>query len=181
MDTNLSRKLSSADPVQVAMVKGLVAGTVNLGLALATGASVPSPTFIFAGAVVGFFSVGVSLVLFMLGLRHLGTARTGAYFSFAPFIGASVALVLLREPITLTLLAAGALMGVGLWLHLTERHEHEHVHAQLEHEHRHVLDQHHRHEHDGPVTESHSHAHRHTTLRHRHPHYPDLHHRYRHS
>jgi drug/metabolite transporter (DMT)-like permease len=181
IDNNLTRKLSSADPVQIAMIKGIVAGTANLVLALLLGASAPTLGFIAAGAFVGFFGIGLSLVMFMLGLRHLGTARTGAYFSLAPFVGALLSIVLLREPVTIQLLAAGALMAVGLWLHLSERHEHEHVHEPREHEHRHVHDEHHRHEHDGPVTEPHSHWHRHEPLRHGHPHYPDLHHRHRHG
>lgn len=181
IDNNLTRRLSSADPVQIAMIKGLVAGSVNFGLALTTGAAVPSASFILAGGVVGFFGIGVSLVMFTLGLRHLGTARTGAYFSLAPFIGAALALVLLAEPLTPTLMVAGVLMGFGLWMHLTERHEHKHQHAALEHDHRHVHDEHHQHEHEGPVTEPHSHWHRHEPMRHKHPHYPDLHHRHGHG
>src|SRR5690606_22450096 len=100
IDNNLTRKLSAADPVQIAMIKGWVAGSVNSGLALATGAAVPAAGFVVAGGVVGLFGIGVSLVMFMLGLRHLGTARTGAYFSLAPFIGAALALVLVAEPLT---------------------------------------------------------------------------------
>ncbi|HWA18064.1 MAG TPA: DMT family transporter [Devosia sp.] len=181
LDNNLTRKLSSADPVEIAMVKGLVAGLANLILALATGATIPPLSFILAGSLVGFFGIGVSLVLFMLGLRHLGAARTGAYFSLAPFIGAVLALVLLGETVTIQLVIAGLLMGAGLWVHLAERHEHEHVHEPLEHEHSHVHDIHHQHPHDGPITEPHSHPHRHEVLVHSHPHYPDLHHRHRHG
>jgi len=181
IDNNLTRKLSSADPVQIAMLKGLVAGTVNLVLALASGAVLPSASIIASGALTGFFGVGVSLVMFMLGLRHLGTARTGAYFSLAPFIGALLAIIFLHEPLTLQLLAAGVLMTLGLYLHLAERHDHEHVHETLEHDHLHVHDAHHQHDHDGPVSEPHSHRHRHQPLRHRHPHYPDLHHRHGHG
>lgn len=181
IDNNLTRKLSSADPVQIAMIKGLVAGSVNLVLALAGGAALPSMAFILAGAVVGFFGIGISLVMFMLGLRHLGTARTGAYFSLAPFIGAALAIVLIGEPLTPVLLVAAILMGFGLWMHLTERHDHEHEHGPLEHEHRHVHDEHHQHDHDGPVTEPHLHWHRHEPMRHKHPHFPDLHHRHRHG
>lgn len=183
IDNNLTRKLSSADPVQIAMLKGLVAGGVNLTLAVAQGASFPDVGTILAAGVVGFLGYGVSLVLFVLGLRHLGTARTGAYFSLAPFIGALLALTLLSEPLTLRLVAAGCLMAIGLWLHLTERHEHEHTHEAMEHEHRHTHDDHHQHTH-GPGTppgEPHSHWHKHKPLVHRHSHYPDLHHRHGHK
>ena len=117
----------------------------------------------------------------MLGLRYLGTARTGAYFSLAPFIGAVLALTLLDEPLTVRLLAAGGLMAVGLWLHLTERHEHEHTHEALEHEHRHMHDEHHQHAHGPDAPLPHNHWHRHVPLMHRHPHYPDLHHRHGHK
>lgn len=180
IDNNLTRKLSGSDPVRIAMVKGLSAGAANLGLALATGAPVPGWGFIAAGAIVGLFGIGVSLVMFMLALRHLGTARTGAYYSLAPFIGAVLAILLLGEPITLPLALAAALMGFGLWMHLAERHEHEHRHEAMEHEHLHVHDAHHQHEHDGPVTEPHSHWHRHEPMSHAHAHYPDLHHRHQH-
>jgi drug/metabolite transporter (DMT)-like permease len=181
VDNNLTRKLSSADPVVIALIKGLVAGGVNLSLALLLGARLPSIGAIGAAFVVGFFGVGVSLVLFVLGLRHLGSARTGAYFSLAPFLGALIAIVLLSEPVTVQLISAGALMAFGLWLHLTERHEHDHAHEAIEHENNHVHDPHHQHAHEGVATEPHSHWHRHEPLRHRHAHYPDLHHRHEHE
>jgi drug/metabolite transporter (DMT)-like permease len=181
IDNNLTRKLSSVDPVLIAMVKGLVAGLVNSGIALTRGISMPPATIVLAAAVLGFVAVGLSLVLFVLALRHLGSARTGAYFSLAPFLGATVAVVVLHEPVTAQLLLAGGLMGIGLWLHLAERHEHDHVHEPLEHEHAHTHDAHHRHNHDGPVTEPHSHIHRHLPMHHKHPHYPDLHHRHPHG
>ena len=181
LDNNLTRKLSSADPVVTTMIKGLVAGTVNVGLALSVGSSLPSIPVFGAAAMLGFLGIGVSLVLFVLALRHLGTARTGAYFSLAPFIGAVVAILILGEPPTLQLALAAVLMGCGLWLHLAERHEHEHQHEVLEHEHSHVHDKHHGHPHIGKASEPHSHWHRHEPLRHKHPHYPDLHHRHRHG
>jgi hypothetical protein len=169
--------------VQIAMLKGLIAGAVNLSLALWQGAALPPAGTVAAVGIVGFLGYGVSLALFVLGLRHLGTARTGAYFSLAPFIGALLSLTLLDEPLTVRLVAAGGFMGIGLWLHLTERHEHEHAHEAMEHEHRHAHDEHHQHAHgpDDPSGEPHSHWHRHKPLVHRHPHYPDLHHRHGHK
>lgn len=182
IDNNLTRKLSSADPVQIAMVKGLVAGAVNLGLALARGAQLPMVGEIAVAGVVGFLGYGVSLALFVLALRHLGAARTGAYFSTAPFIGALLALMLFAEPLTSILVAAATLMGIGLYLHLAEHHEHEHVHEVMTHGHRHAHDEHHRHSHgpNDPLGEPHAHAHWHEAMRHKHPHYPDLHHRHNH-
>ncbi len=181
IDNNLTRKLSSADPVVIAAIKGLAAGSANVALALLFGARWPALASLGGAALLGFLGVGVSLVLFMLALRHLGAARTGAYFGLAPFIGAVIAVALLAEPVTAQLVAAGLLMGVGLWLHLAERHEHEHWHEAMEHEHLHVHDAHHVHDHDGSVTEPHSHWHRHEPMRHSHPHYPDLHHQHGHG
>jgi drug/metabolite transporter (DMT)-like permease len=182
IDNNLTRRLSSADPVQIAMLKGLLAGTVNISLALVRGSVLPPSGSVAAIALVGFFGYGVSLALFVLGLRYLGTARTGAYFSLAPFIGAVLSVLMLHEPASLRLLAAGGLMAVGLWLHLSERHEHEHAHQAVEHEHSHVHDEHHQHTHaaSDPPGEPHTHTHRHQPLVHKHPHYPDLHHRHTH-
>ncbi len=181
IDNNLTRKLSSADPVMIAMAKGLAAGTINIGIALASGASLPAAGTLLAAGILGFFAIGISLVLFVLALRHLGTARTAAYFSLAPFIGAVVATGVLHEPVTSRLLVAGGLMALGLWLHLAEHHAHEHTHDALEHEHAHRHGEHHQHGHDGPAGEPHSHWHRHRTLRHSHAHYPDPHHRHPHT
>jgi drug/metabolite transporter (DMT)-like permease len=183
IDNNLTRKLSAADPLQIALIKGLVAGSVNLALAFALGAHLPGPAGLAGAVVVGFLGYGVSLVLFVRGLRFLGAARTGAYFSTAPFVGAVLSVIMFDEPLTLQLGAAGLLMAIGVYLHLSETHEHEHMHEALEHEHRHVHDAHHRHKHgpNDPSGEPHSHRHRHEPLTHRHAHYPDLHHRHGHA
>ena len=84
IDNNLTRKLSSADPVLTTMIKGLVAGGVNLSLALLSGSLLPPVATLGAAGLVGFVGVGVSLVLFVLALRHLGAARTGALFLVSP-------------------------------------------------------------------------------------------------
>lgn len=183
IDNNLTRKLSASDPVQIAMIKGLGAGSVNVALALANGAGLPSLPDVVVGGAVGFFGYGVSLVLFVLALRHLGAARAGAYFSTAPFIGAVVAVGFFGDPLTIPLVAAAILMAIGLYLHLAERHDHEHTHEAMEHTHRHTHDLHHQHRHGpgDPPGEPHAHPHRHQPVTHRHPHYPDLHHRHRHE
>jgi drug/metabolite transporter (DMT)-like permease len=183
IDNNLTRKLSAADPVQIALIKGLAAGAVNLTLALALGAHLPGAAAIGGAALIGFLGYGLSLVLFVLALRHLGAARTGAYFSTAPFIGALLAITLFGEPITAGLVIAGLLIASGVYLHLAERHEHAHAHEAFAHEHRHVHDAHHQHPHapGDPVGEPHAHPHRHLPIAHSHAHYPDLHHRHGHA
>ncbi len=185
VDNNLTRKISLSDASFIAMVKGLAAGATNLVLALALDAAWPSAPVVIAASVLGFASYGASLVLFVIGLRHLGSARTGAYFSVAPFMGAVLSLVVLGEPITVPLVISGILMGLGVWLHLTETHRHSHIHEPLEHSHEHahgVGDEHHEHSHDGgTVVGKHTHAHRHAPITHSHAHFPDAHHRHTHG
>lgn len=181
-DNNLTRKISASDPVQIAMLKGLCAGGVNTTLGLLMGGKIPGIPMLVASGVVGFVGYGLSLTFFVLALRHLGVARTGAYFSLAPFVGAGVSVVFFDDQPTVGLLVAAVLMAAGVWLHLTERHEHQHRHQPLEHDHLHTHDAHHQHVHkpgDLPG-EPHSHSHRHEEITHSHPHYPDLHHRHGH-
>lgn len=182
IDNNFTRKVSLGDALYIAMVKGLAAGITNLALALIAGAALPSVAIMLAAGFLGLFSYGLSLVLFVVALRELGTARTGAYFSIAPFAGALIAITFLGEPVTVPLIAAGVLMALGVWLHLTERHDHQHTHASIEHEHEHTHDVHHQHSHAQPVPPGtrHSHWHRHEHMTHKHPHYPDSHHRHDH-
>lgn len=173
IDNNLTRKVALSDASWIAMVKGLAAGATNLVVAVSLGAAWPGAAPVLGAALVGFFSYGTSLTLFVVALRHLGTARTGAYFSGAPFFGALMALALLHEPVTVALLLGGTLMAVGVALHLTERHVHEHMHEPLEHTHAHAHgagDEHHMHEHGEPVPAGtrHSHQHRHHRITHAH-------------
>jgi drug/metabolite transporter (DMT)-like permease len=183
IDNNLLQRVAGGDALQIASLKGLVAGSVNLGLGLAFGQQLPSLGLIGAAGLVGLLGYGLSLVLYVLALRALGTARTGAYYAAAPFIGAGLSVALLGEPLNVQLIIAGLLMGLGLWLHLTEQHGHDHDHVVTEHNHPHEHDAHHQHSHaPGQDTrDGHSHAHSHTPMLHRHPHYPDMHHRHDHA
>jgi drug/metabolite transporter (DMT)-like permease len=182
IDNNLTRKIAAGDAVQIACIKGLAAGSVNLSIALLTGLPLPAWSTAALAGTIGFCGYGLSLVMFVLALRHLGTARTGAYFSAAPFVGAIVSLWLPGESPGAAFWIAMALMGLGIWLHLTEMHVHEHRHDPALHTHPHKHDMHHRHEHDfaWDGEEPHTHAHRHEALVHRHAHFPDIHHRHSH-
>jgi drug/metabolite transporter (DMT)-like permease len=190
VDNNLTRKVALLDAGFIAMSKGLVAGSVNLGLAWMTSSKLPDIGIVAQAALLGFASYGASLVLFVLALRHLGTARTGAYFSIAPFAGALMAVAILNEPVSVPLLLGGVLMAIGVALHLTERHSHKHTHEPLLHDHEHGHadatgeggDVHHAHDHALPVLPgvSHQHLHQHVSLAHTHAHFPDAHHRHGH-
>jgi drug/metabolite transporter (DMT)-like permease len=182
IDNNLTRKVSASDAFFIASSKGVIAGSVNCLLAFSLGATLPAVGLTLSTMLVGFLGYGISLVLFVLALRGLGTARTGAYFSTAPFIGALVAILVFGESPALAFWLASALMGLGVWLHLTESHAHHHVHEPMEHAHQHTHDEHHQHEHPPELQGrgAHSHAHQHAALSHKHPHFPDIHHRHPH-
>ena len=182
IDNNLTRRVSAGDPVTIAAIKGVAAGAVNIAIALSTGSAWPRAVEVAAAGVVGLFGYGVSLALFVVALRELGSARTSAYFSIAPLAGIALALAALGEAPGLLFWLALPLAAAGVWLHISERHAHEHLHQPLEHAHSHVHDEHHRHGHDFPWdgSEPHAHAHRHERMLHSHPHYPDIHHRHHH-
>src|SRR6266705_3335334 len=174
--------LSLAYPLQIVTLKGTIAGPVNLLLGVAAGGALPDLSTGLMATFVGFLCYGVSLALFVLALRHLGSARTAAYFSTAPFFGAIAAVIALHESVTYQPAAAGALMAVGVWLHVTEQHDHEHAHETQEHTHAHIHDETHQHSHgpNDPAGEPHTHRHAHKPLTHSHPHMPDMHHQHRH-
>ena len=184
LDNNLTRKVSAADAVYLAAVKGIAAGLVNTGLALILGERLPPPAGVAEAMMVGLLGYGVSLVLFVLALRGLGAARTGAYFSAAPFMGAAIAVLAFGEHPSPMFWLAAVLMGTGVWLHLQERHEHVHTHFPIMHAHSHIHDEHHPHSHefDWDGREPHAHEHAHGVLTHSHPHYPDItHHQHEHG
>ncbi|MBT9587997.1 DMT family transporter [bacterium] len=183
LDNNFTQKVSAGDPLRIAALKGLSAGTFNLILAAGLRqVQWPSAPVLAGVALTGTLGYGVSLAAFVAALRHLGTARTGAYFSLAPFVGASLSLLIFHEPLTTRFGAAALFMAAGVYLHLTENHDHEHTHEELEHEHEHIHDEHHQHSHEPGqgAAQPHTHRHRHSSLSHKHPHYPDLHHRHEH-
>jgi len=182
IDNNLTRKVALHDASWLAAVKGLVAGPTNLVIAFLLGASIPPLLTVGVAMLTGLFAYGISLVLFIVALRHIGTARAGAYFSIAPFFGAVLAIAM-GDLLTVAFIVAAVLMALGVRLHLTERHAHPHTHEPLEHDHWHTHpDAHHDHEHAEPVPAGirHRHPHQHVELTHTHEHYPDSHHRHSH-
>jgi drug/metabolite transporter (DMT)-like permease len=183
IDNNLTRKVSAGDPFFIAGCKGLVSGVVSLSLALSFELKFPDLITTSYALLVGFIGYGASLVLFVFALRGLGTSRTGAYFSTAPFVGAAIAILFFHDTTSVLFWVAAALMGIGVWLHLTEHHEHEHIHEELTHSHSHLHDEHHQHTHDFPWDgkEPHTHSHKHKAITHSHSHYPDIHHRHNHK
>lgn len=183
LDNNFSRNISAAPLLKIVSIKSVIAGLTNTSLALLLGVSFSiTPSVLAMSTVVGFIGYGLSLVCFVLALRLIGTSRTSAYFSLAPFVGAGLSIVFLGDPLSWQIGVASLCMGIGIYLYLTEYHTHAHYHEALVHEHWHMHDAHHQHTHQptDPPGEPHSHIHRHEPLYHNHPHYPDIHHRHAH-
>jgi drug/metabolite transporter (DMT)-like permease len=180
VDNNITRQLTHKNPFSIARIKGLVAGLVTLLIAHSVGDSLPAPPFILCALLLGAFSYGASLVLFVYALRYIGTSRTATWFQTAPFLGAVVSILLLGDPLSFRLVVSGFIMICAAALLLREHHEHEHEHPAIRHEHRHEHDEHHRHEHEIEPTGPHAHPHYHSPIAHSHMHLPDLHHRHGH-
>lgn len=181
MDNNLTRNISNKDPIQIARIKGFIGGTTSISLALILGMKISLDLTMAFALFLGSLSYGVSLVFFIKALRGLGSFRTGAFFSFAPFIGAIASLIILREWVGWVMFPAIGFMLVGVWLIVTERHSHLHIHEPIKHTHSHIHnDLHHLHEHSGKFHEPHTHEHLHLEQVHVHVHWPDTHHRHEH-
>lgn len=182
LDNNFTRNISAKNPLSIVTVKGIAAGSVSLGIALATGGALPPMPILLASLILGFFSYGLSIILFILAMRSLGAARASGFFSSAPFIGAVISLIMFKESPAITFLVAVPFMVAGAALILWEDHRHLHRHEQLQHVHRHSHDDgHHNHQHGENVDEEHSHWHVHPVLEHQHHHMPDIHHRHTHQ
>lgn len=184
LDNNLTRSISAKDPLQIVTIKGIGAGSVSLLLALALRISFPGAAAALGAMVLGCFSYGLSIVLFILAMRGLGAARTSAFFGTAPFVGSLLSIILFRESPGVLFITSLPVMALGTVLLLIERHEHPHLHKSLQHEHRHRHDEHHDHHYAGEVALAdgfHSHVHTHDMYEHSHSHTPDLHHRHDHG
>jgi drug/metabolite transporter (DMT)-like permease len=182
IDNNLTQQVSAKDPRQIAAVKGIVAGGANLGIGVSIGGSLPDTGPLLSAVAIGVVGYGVSLMLFITALRFLGSARTGAYFAVAPFVGVVVAIGVFGDQFNGRVVPAAVLMVAGVWLSITEHHEHAHIHDTIEHSHVHTHDDEHAHSHadEMPPSEPHVHAHVHDAITHAHSHRPDIHHRHAH-
>jgi drug/metabolite transporter (DMT)-like permease len=185
LDNNFTRNISAKNPLMIVGIKGLGAGTFSLVLGILLRQSLPDTKVALLALLLGSISYGISIQLFIIALRAMGAARTSTLFGTAPFVGAILSLVLLRETPTILFWVALPFMLAGAWLMLAEKHIHTHFHAAAEHDHRHAHpDEHHLHANPGnvPLVDgSHSHEHVHAPLEHDHAHAPDIHHRHGHS
>jgi len=126
-DSNFCNQVKHLSGTQIAQVKGLIAGTFNLTLALCLGEKLPETAIICGAAITGIISHGISILCIIKALRVLGAARAVAYFATEPFIAALLSVIFLHEKISVQMVIAGTLMAFGVWLHLTEKHPAKHM------------------------------------------------------
>jgi drug/metabolite transporter (DMT)-like permease len=181
IDNNLTRRISEKDPIQIVMLKGVIAGTISLSMAFLLGERISFNGQLLFALLLGAFSYGISLVFFVKALKGLGSSRTGVFYSFGPFIGALASIIILKEWLGWLMFPAIVLMMVGVWLIIYERHSHEHYHQVVEHNHLHRHDDlHHNHTHTEKVPDTHAHVHTHAEISHEHAHWPDTDHQHTH-
>lgn len=179
LENNCTRMLSLKNPLQIVVVKGFGAGMTAVLLFFLFGGVFRFNIMMAYSLLLGFVSYGMSIFFYILSQRHLGAARTSAYYAAAPFIGVILSWIFLGETVNGTFAVALVLMLTGTYVAMTEDHQHQHSHEPLTHTHAHNhQDGHHQHsESEG----EHSHPHSHEAFSHTHEHTPDLHHVHRHA
>lgn len=115
-ENNCTKKISSADPLQIVLLKGIFSGLGSLIIGLCIGEKVTVLWSVFAVILVGFFAYGLSIFFYVYAQRILGAARTSAYYAVAPFIGTILSLIIFKEIPHYTYFIALGLMMIGAWL-----------------------------------------------------------------
>lgn len=185
VDNHLTALTDGATPQAVTFIKGMVAGAVNLLI----GISIADSNFVFNNAVfaaliVGGFSYGLSIVLYVTSAQNIGATRGQILFSTAPLWGVILSYVFFQDTFHWTHLISILFLIIAVIVINLNAHKHKHQHEVLEHIHYHTHeDGHHDHVHENDnlnTEKGHSHLHVHKSIMHEHPHYPDLHHRHPH-
>jgi drug/metabolite transporter (DMT)-like permease len=114
LDTNILRWLSGVNPLAVTVWKGIGSAMFLIPAAAFTGPPPHSATLVLWALGVGSFGYGFSLICFLRSIRRIGVSRTGAWFGFSPFVGATLSIVLLKEPVTLGFLAASGILFLAV-------------------------------------------------------------------
>lgn len=179
-ENNLTRVLSSKDPMQVVVLKGFGSGAGALIIAFMIGKINAGILYILLALLLGFVAYGLSIFFYITAQRNLGAARTSVFYAAAPFVGVLASWIILGESISGSFLIALVIMITGTYFAISESHRHIHRHDAITHEHRHNhADGHHDHLHEG-LEDEHSHEHTHDEKKHKHSHTPDIHHRHPH-
>lgn len=115
-ENNCTKKISSKDPLEIVLLKGIFSGLGSLLIGFIIGERITVLWSVFAVIGVGFVAYGLSIFFYVHAQRILGAARTSAYYAVSPFIGTLLSLVIFREIPHYTYFIALALMIIGAWL-----------------------------------------------------------------
>ncbi|MGE5395844.1 MAG: EamA family transporter [Candidatus Saccharibacteria bacterium] len=184
VDNHLTALIDGATPQTVTFIKGIVAGTVNFIIGCLITTQPVELTTIFPAVILGAFSYGFSIVLYVTSAQNIGATRSQILFSSAPLWGVLLSYLFFADSFHWVHLLSITLLAIAVIVTNIYSHNHLHTHRAMEHIHYHRHnDEHHNHTHDEPVPEGkwHSHLHTHQPITHQHPHQPDLHHRHDHK
>lgn len=182
IDNHLTALTDGATPQAVTFVKGIMAGVVNLLIGTLIANTPVVFNTILAALIVGGFSYGLSIVLYVTSAQNIGATRGQILFSTAPLWGVILSYIFFRDSFHWTHLISILFLILAVVAINMTSHKHLHQHNKLEHIHYHKHnDGHHNHTHENfDANKGHSHLHSHDELMHEHPHFPDLHHRHKH-
>lgn len=184
LDNHLTALIDGFTPSQSTMWKGIVAGSINFLIGSLMASGIPALESLVLALLLGGFSYGISIALYIKSAQHVGASRSQLVFSTSPFFGVALSALFLGENLSLTQCASALLIAASILTLFRDKHEHYHMHEELAHTHEHTHDDgHHAHQHERdeePAAARHSHWHDHQAGDHSHPHWPDLHHRHRH-
>jgi drug/metabolite transporter (DMT)-like permease len=178
VDNAITASLDAYSPAQITLAKGIIAGSVNLALGLATSGA-PTIASALAALAIGAVGYGASITMWITGARQLGAARGQVVFALAPFIGAVLAWPVDGDHLSGRSAVAFALSLCGVIVVATARHRHRHVHQEVEHEHE--IDGEDPHHDPAAIVVLAGNLHRHRAIEHEHEHLPDIHHRHDHG
>ena len=184
VDNHLTALTDGATPQAVTFVKGIMAGTVNLLIGISISDTSIVFDNIFLALIVGGFSYGLSIVLYVTSAQNIGATRGQILFSTAPLWGVILSYIIFQNSFHWTHIISILLLILAVIVINLISHKHRHAHDLIKHIHYHKHnDEHHDHIHDDEnfdTDKGHSHFHTHKPIIHTHPHYPDLHHRHKH-
>ncbi len=184
VDNHLTALTDGASPQSVTFIKGIVAGSVNLFIGCLIASKPMLLGNIVPAIIVGIFSYGFSIVLYVTSAQNIGATRGQILFSTAPLWGVILSYFIYHESFLWVHVISIILLALAVIVTNLLTHNHTHSHIAMEHIHYHQhTDGHHIHLHDNEKMSQHKwhlHKHSHTPLTHEHPHDPDLHHRHEH-
>ena len=116
IENNCTRKLSSKDPLQIVIIKGIFSGLGSVIIGFISGENIAHLWIVPVVLILGFVSYGLGVYYYVYAQRILGAARTSAYYAVAPFIGVFLSLIIFHEIPGLMFILALLLMIIGAWL-----------------------------------------------------------------